>query len=141
MTSHERKDMWASGGSYESYVGRWSRLVARQFLTWLDVPSGAQWLDVGCRTGALSQTILDTASPHAVLGIDSSERYIEFAREQIQDPRVAFRLGDPQALPVESAAYDAVVSGLVLNFFPQPSQALSEMIRSVRIGGTVAETV
>ena len=92
MTSHERKDMWASGASYESYVGQWSRLVAGQFLSWLDVPSGAQWLDVGCGTGALSQTILDTESPHGVLGIDSSEGYIEFAREQIQDPpRVAFR--------------------------------------------------
>ena len=76
-----------------------------------------------------------------MLGIDSSEVYTEFAREQIQDPRVAFRLGDAQALPVESAAYDAVVSGLVLNFFPQPSQALSEMIRVVRIGGTVAAYV
>jgi ubiquinone/menaquinone biosynthesis C-methylase UbiE len=76
-----------------------------------------------------------------LLGIDSSEGYIEFAREQIQDPCVAFRLGDAQALPVESAAYDAVVSGLVLNFLPQPSQALSEMIRAVRIGGTVAAYV
>jgi len=134
--------MWASGAGYESYVGRWSRLVARQFLTWLDVPSGAQWLDVGCGTGALSQTILDTESPHSVLGIDSSEGYIEFAREQIQDPRVAFRLGDAQALPVESAAaYDAVVSGLVLNFVPQPSQVLKEMIRAVHVGGTVAAYV
>jgi SAM-dependent methyltransferase len=141
MTSHERKDTWGSGANYESYVGRWSRLVAREFLTWLDVPSGAKWLDVGCGTGALSQTILGSAFPHAVLGIDSSEDYIEFAREQIQDPRVTFRLGDAQALPVQSSAYDAVVSGLVLNFFPQPNQALSEMIRAVRIGGTVAAYV
>ena len=26
----ERKDVWASGDAYEPYVGRWSRLVARQ---------------------------------------------------------------------------------------------------------------
>jgi SAM-dependent methyltransferase len=76
-----------------------------------------------------------------VLGIDSSEGYIEFAREQIQDTRIDFRFGDAQAFPVESAAYDAVVSGLVLNFVPQPKQALSEMIRAVRIGGTVAAFV
>jgi hypothetical protein len=26
------KDRWASGDLYEPYVGRWSRLVAREFL-------------------------------------------------------------------------------------------------------------
>ena len=55
--------MWTGGGNYESYIGRWSRLVARQFVPWLNVPSGAQWLDVGCGTGTLIQTMLDTVSP------------------------------------------------------------------------------
>jgi hypothetical protein len=59
MSSPERKDTWASGAAYEPYVGRWSRLVAREFLTWLAVPAGARWLDIGCGTGALSQIILD----------------------------------------------------------------------------------
>ena len=71
--------MWTGGADYESYIGRWSRLVARQFVPWLNVPSGAQWLDVGCGTGTLGHTILDTVSPQAVLGIDPSEGYIEFA--------------------------------------------------------------
>jgi ubiquinone/menaquinone biosynthesis C-methylase UbiE len=122
MKLHERKGMWANGANYESYIGRWSRLAAFQFLPLLGVPSGARWLDVGCGTGVLSQAILDTASPHAVLGIDSSEGYIEFARKRVQDPRVAFRLGDAQALLVESSAYDAVVSGLGLNFFPNQAK-------------------
>jgi SAM-dependent methyltransferase len=133
--------MWTGGASYESYIGRWGRLVARQFVPWLNVRSGAQWLDVGCGTGILIQTILDTVSPRAVLGIDSSEGYIEFARKHVQDQRVSFRLGDAQVLPVKSAAYDVVVSGLVLNFIPKPSQALREMIRVLRIGGTVAAYV
>jgi SAM-dependent methyltransferase len=133
--------MWVGGANYESYIGRWSRLIARQFVPSLNVPSGSRWLDIGCGTGTLIQTILNTVSPRAVLGIDSSEGYIEFARKQIQDPRVAFRLGDAQALPVKSAAYDAVVSGLVLNFIPKTSQALSEMIRAVRISGTVGAYV
>ena len=81
------------------------------------------------------------ASPHAVLGIDSSERYIQFAHKQIKDPRVTFRVGDAQEVPVESASYDAAVSGLVLNFVPQPSQALKEMIRAVYVGGTVTAYV
>jgi SAM-dependent methyltransferase len=76
-----------------------------------------------------------------VVGVEPSEEYIEFARKYIQDPRVSLRLGDAQVLPVESASYDAVVSGLVLNFVPQPTQALTEMVRSVRKDGTVAAYV
>jgi SAM-dependent methyltransferase len=76
------------------------------------------------------------------LGIDSSEEYVEYAREKISDTRAAFRLGDAQqVLPVETASYDVAVSGLVLNFVPQPSQMLREMIRAVRVGGTVAAYV
>jgi SAM-dependent methyltransferase len=116
MIAPERKDTWASGGAYEPYVGRWSRLIAREFLRWLAVPPGACWLDIGCGTGALSQTILEVTSPQSVLGVDPSEGYLAFAREQIQDTRADFLLGDAQALPVSSFVYDAVVSGLVLNF-------------------------
>jgi SAM-dependent methyltransferase len=141
MTFHERKGMWANGAAYEYYVGRWSRLVALQFLKSLEIPSDPKWLDVGCGTGILSQTILDIASPHSVVGVDTSEEYIEFACDQIHDQRIAFHLGDAQSLPVEPAAYDTVVSGLVLNFVPQPSLALSAMIRAVRLGGTVAAYV
>jgi SAM-dependent methyltransferase len=137
----KHKDIWANGASYEDYIGRWSNLVARQFLNWLDIASGAHWLDVGCGTGILSRAILDSASPKMVVGIDSSEEYIEFASKQIQDPCVSFRLGDAQLLPVESASYDAAVSGLVLNFVAQPNQMLNEMARAVCVGGTVAAYV
>jgi 2-polyprenyl-3-methyl-5-hydroxy-6-metoxy-1,4-benzoquinol methylase len=64
---NEHKDTWANGANYEYYVGRWSRLVARKFVAWLDIPSGTRWLDVGCGTGILSQTILDVASPQTVV--------------------------------------------------------------------------
>jgi len=138
---HEHKDTWANGAAYEYYIGRWSRLVTRQFVAWINVPSGARWLDIGCGTGTLSQTILDVTSPRKVLGIDSSEGYIDYASKHIQNPHVSFRLGDAQALPVESASYDAAVSGLVLNFVAKPNQMLGEMIRAVRIGGTIAAYV
>jgi SAM-dependent methyltransferase len=141
MTAPERRNTWASGVAYEPYVGRWSRLIAREFLAWLAVPPNACWLDIGCGTGALSQTILEVASPQSVLGVDPSEGYLAFAREQIQDTRADFLLGDAQSLPDFSSAYDTVVSGLVLNFVPQPGQALREIVRAVRKGGTVAAYV
>jgi SAM-dependent methyltransferase len=41
-------------------------------------------------------------------------------------------------LPVESNAFDAVICGIALNFFPEPETAVSEMTRAVKPGGTVA---
>jgi SAM-dependent methyltransferase len=135
------KEVWASGEAYDPYVGRWSLLVARQFLDWLAVPPGKTWLDVGCGTGALTQAILQIAAPQAVLGIDAAQGYIAFVRGKITDQRAAFQLGDAQALPVETAAYEAVVSGLALNFVPRPGQAAAEMARAARPEGIVAAYV
>ncbi len=141
MNQSQPNDVWAIGAAYEPYVGRWSRLVAREFLAWLAVPPAKQWLDIGCGTGALSQVILEVASPSKVKGVDPSEGYIAFARDQVADDRVSFSVGDAQALPLESAQYDAVVSGLVLNFVPQPGLAVSEMLRVARPSGIVAAYV
>ena len=49
-----RRDTWSSGDAYEPYVGRWSRLVAREFVGWLGLADDLRWLDVGCGTGALT---------------------------------------------------------------------------------------
>ncbi len=133
--------IWASGAAYEPYVGRWSRLVAREFLAWLAVPPGARWLDVGCGTGALTQTILAEAAPRAVMGIDQSEAYARYARAQTPDPRASFQVGDAQQLPLEAGQFDAAVSGLVLNFVPRPADAAREMARVTRAGGAVAAYV
>jgi SAM-dependent methyltransferase len=139
MNSHnESKEVWGSGDSYEPYVGRWSRLVAKEFIRWLALPDNGRWLDVGCGTGALSHTILEMANPKTVNGIDRSEDYVESARSKINDPRAGFEVGNAQMLSFESEAFDAVVSGLVLNFVPQPDQMIAEMARVVRSGGMVA---
>jgi ubiquinone/menaquinone biosynthesis C-methylase UbiE len=71
----ECKDVWASGGAYEPYVGRWSRLVARQFVAWLGVPPNKDWLDVGSGTGALCEVILAGASPRQETGVDPSDGF------------------------------------------------------------------
>jgi SAM-dependent methyltransferase len=135
------KDVWASGASYEPYVGRWSRRVAREFLAWLGTAPGSRWLDMGCGTGALSQTILSQAAPGHILGVDRARGFAAFARVQLQDPRVQVAVGDAQALPVVEAGFDMIVSGLVLNFIPNPRAALAEICRAARPGGVVAAYV
>jgi SAM-dependent methyltransferase len=136
--SKKPKDNWASGDKYEPYIGRWSRIVAREFLKWLAVPAGSQWLDLGCGTGALSQTILQFAEPAKIMGIDRSEDFIAYASEHTADKRVQFEVGDAQSLTSESGTFDAAVSGLVLNFIPQPEKAVAEMTRVTRTVGLVA---
>jgi SAM-dependent methyltransferase len=136
--SSQPKDVWAAAEAYEPYVGRWSRFVARKFVDWLALPSGGLWLDIGCGSGALSQTVLQYADPQAVKGIDASEGFIAFLREKVSDSRATFHLGDAQALPVDTGAYDAVISGLVLNFVQRPEQMIAEMARAAKAGGIVA---
>ncbi len=131
-------DVWASGAAYEPYVGRWSRPVARVFLSWLAVPPGSRWLDVGCGTGALTQTILQQMAPAQIKGIDRSEGFVAFARHYTPNAQAQFAVGNALALPVESGAYDAVVSGFMLNFVPEPRRAVEEMARTTKPGGFVA---
>ncbi|MGW6282761.1 class I SAM-dependent methyltransferase [Kribbella sp. NPDC055071] len=122
---------WSSGDVYESYVGRWSRLVAAEFLSWLDRPVRLRWLDVGCGTGALTSTILRTADPATVLGIDPSAGFISYAQQTIRDERASFEA----TAELPAGPYDVVVAGLVLNFIPDRADALRRMRE---IGSTVA---
>jgi SAM-dependent methyltransferase len=133
-----REDKWNAGDAYEPYVGRWSRLIAAEFVDWLAAPEGARWLDVGCGTGALTEAILRGAAPREVVGVDPSEAFLGFARSRLGNARVSLRTGYARALPVEDARFNVAVAGLVLNFVPEPAKALAEMGRSVRPGGTVA---
>jgi len=137
----ERKDNWSAGALYEPYVGRWSRLVARDFLAWLEVGAEKEWLDVGCGTGALAETILRQASPQRLHCVDLSAAFISHAKTRLGDARTAFAVADAQALPVASASFDAAVSALMLNFVPRPERAVAEMARAVRSGGVVAAYV
>jgi SAM-dependent methyltransferase len=141
MGSSHRKDVWDAGALYEMYVGRWSRVVARELLQWLSIPTQKDWLDVGCGTGALSQIIFELVLPNAIKGIDSSADFISYAKAHAGREHITYGVGDAQALPIESASFDAVVSGLVLNFVPQPRRMVAEMARVARPGAAVAAYV
>jgi ubiquinone/menaquinone biosynthesis C-methylase UbiE len=132
------KDRWASGDLYEPYVGRWSRLVAREFLAWLDPPPGLEWLDVGCGTGALTEAVAERCAPKRLVGIDPSAGFLDSARERLGKGRAELRQGDARDLPFAAAAFDRVVSGVVVNFVPDQPGAAAEMARVARRGGELA---
>jgi SAM-dependent methyltransferase len=134
------RDTWERGDPYERYVGRWSRRVAPRFLSWLCIPPGARWLDVGCGTGALCGAIAEHCAPGVLAGAEPSEGFLKTARARLGD-RPDLRSGSAASLPFEDSAFDAVVSGLVLNFVPDPRAALVEMARVTRPGGCIAAYV
>jgi len=123
-------DPWLAGAPYERYVGRWSRLVAREFVPWLSIPPGSAWLDVGCGTGVLAGTVAELAGPAEVIGVDRSPGFVSHAGAHVVG--ASFAVADASALPFHDARFVAAVAGLVLNFLPDPVSALSEMRRVAR---------
>ena len=137
----KEKESWGDGAAYERYVGRWSRLVARDFLEWLAIPTEKRWVDVGCGTGGLVESILGQYTPLSVIGIDQSEGFIKVARQNVADSRTRFEVGNATELPLDMLSSDATVSGLVLNFVKDHEAMAREMVRVTKPGGKVAAYV
>ena len=134
-------DKWVTGDAYEAYMGRWSRPLARTFVAWLRPQPSGTWLEVGCGTGALTSTLCDLCEPASIVACDPSAPFIEHARENLADARASFVVAGAEALPRRDRGFDAVVSGLVLNFLPDPEAALAAVRERLRSGGTVAAYV
>ncbi len=69
---------FTDGAAYERYMGVWSQSVGEAFLDWLQPPTGARWLDVGCGNGALLNALADRVTFGR--GVDESAGIIERAK-------------------------------------------------------------
>jgi SAM-dependent methyltransferase len=134
-------ESWGVGAAYEPFIGRWSRAIAREFVRWLRPDRGRRWVELGCGTGALTHTILAEANPAGVVATDRSRDYVSYARAGAPGPGGWFLVGDAAWLPLSDRAADVVVSGLLLNFLPDPAAGVAEMCRLAGPGGTVAAYV
>jgi len=133
-------DSWNRGDPYERYVGRWSLPVAREFLGWLALPPALRWLDVGCGTGALTVAIREQCQPARLIGVDPSSAFLQKAGARLQG-HATFHVAGALELPLRDDDVDVAVSGLALNFFPDPARGLHEMRRVTTRGGTLAAYV
>src|SRR5262249_24339796 len=101
---------------------------------------GQRLLDVGCGLGddvrALAQIVGATGT---VVGLDSSRTMIEAASKNSEGLTFpgSFLLGDLHHLPFADATFDGCRAERVLIHSDDPAQALAEMVRLVRPGGSV----
>lgn len=134
------KDKWDSADSYDYFMGRWSRLIALEFLKWLQLPSDLNWLDLGCGTGALSQMIYKHSKPSHLTCIDPSAEFLAQAKDKL-DNEGEFLVGSAENIPMGDKTVDVAVSGLALNFIPESGSALDEIKRILNPGGILAAYV
>ena len=96
----------------------------------LDLPVGALVADVACGAGATLRLLHGRGL--LAVGVDLEPRAVSRAPHAV--------VGDAHALPLATAAYDAVVCECALSTFDDPARALAQMARVLRPGGRLGLT-
>ena len=93
---------------------------------------GKRILDVGCGTGRHLELF---QLSNQITGIDQSEEMLALARQK--NPHAELHLGSVESLPFDSNTFDVVYSFRVLQHVRDQMQAIREMARVCKVGGTV----
>jgi ubiquinone/menaquinone biosynthesis C-methylase UbiE len=129
-----QKQGWASFGPLEALtIPHAARLVRHA-----KVGSGNRVLDVACGTGVVSITAARLGA--RATGLDLTPELLQRARENARISRVEieFHEGDVESLPFADSSFDVVLSQFGHIFAPRPEVAISEMLRVLKPGGTIA---
>jgi SAM-dependent methyltransferase len=109
----------------------------------LPVQAGDCVLDIPCGDGAYTLLLAEkVGSSGSVVGIDLSASYVELARARADQPaeatHIRFQVGDIASLPFDENTFDLIWCAQSMYSLPDPLDALREMRRVVRPGGTVS---
>ena len=106
------------------------------------IQAGEMVLDLGSGAGVDVFIAARQVGPAGkAIGVDMTPEMIWRARqntEQAGVTNVEFRLGEIEALPVESDSVDVVISNCVLNLVPDKERAFGEIYRVLKSGGRIA---
>lgn len=97
--------------------------------------SGSRALDIGCGTGPF--TLLTQARGFEVISVDIGPNLLRIARGKGARHPVA---ADALRLPFRDGAFDAVVTSECIEHTVAPRSAVTEALRVIRPGGTLALT-
>jgi SAM-dependent methyltransferase len=129
----------APAEAYDSFMGRYSRALARPFADAIGVTAGQTALDVGCGPGALTAELVARLGPGSVSACDPSPPFV--AAFAARFPEVDVRAGRAEDLPFPDAVFDVALAQLVLHFVSDAPAAAGELRRVVRPGGRVGACV
>ncbi len=118
------------GVRYRTFIADRQRLVSQVFRD-LSLPAGASVLDVACGPGHF--LLEATSLGFAPVGIDSSRDMLRTAGTRV-GPGARLVQGDAAALPFASGAFDAVNCSGLIEYVPQPTPLLREMLRVLKPG-------
>lgn len=124
---------------YDSFMGRYSRLLSPQLADLAGIRAGQRALDVGCGPGALTTELVARLGASSVTAVDPSAPFVEAARAR--HPGVEVVRASAESLPFGDRSFDASLAQLVVHFMSDPVAGLSEMRRVTRAGGVVAACV
>jgi demethylmenaquinone methyltransferase/2-methoxy-6-polyprenyl-1,4-benzoquinol methylase len=111
---------------------RWRRFLVDR------VPAGSgRVLDVAAGTGLVTRALLDRGRARRVTALDQSAPMLAAAAAR-RDPGATFALGQAERLPFAEAAFDALTVTYLLRYVDDPGATLTELVRVVRPGGTIA---
>jgi ubiquinone/menaquinone biosynthesis C-methylase UbiE/uncharacterized protein YbaR (Trm112 family) len=128
--------------AYDRFTGRWSRLFVLDVIAAAEVDSGCTVLDICTGTGEIAVAALPIIGASGILvGADISPEMVRSARKRVNHPQFLPVATDGQALAFRDDCFDAVICQLGLQFFPNPTQGLSEFHRVLRPGGKASVCV
>ena len=129
-----QRQSWTNFAPVEMFTMR----PAANLVKFAGVSTGQQVLDVGCGTGVVALTAARLGTK--VTGLDLTPPLLARARHnsQIAEVKIDWREGDAETLPFDDSAFDVVLSQFGHIFAPRPSLAISEMLRVLKPGGTIA---
>jgi 2-polyprenyl-3-methyl-5-hydroxy-6-metoxy-1,4-benzoquinol methylase len=104
-----------------------------------NIPSAANVLDIGCGNGIIARSI--GAIGFNVLGIDSSDKTINTARQHNANQNVRFEVANAEELLYMQRQYDAVVCSEVLEHLHDPSKLLNQISGLIKENGILIVTV